>query len=274
MFLITCTLQNHLHSVGGSRLPYSAGPGPMFSFGQGIQPEGIITARFMPAWVATDFHTWLILHNHYYYGATERFTAILKIPIIPKWTSGGVKGQGLGNVILEEEVVVYQQLEPDYRFRITQVGQIVLPTNMGKVPTQDSLFASSFFLGVTISNATPKIYQYAALGAFIPTTRFHFNWGAIVLYDFGFGYAIINTDKVFFNVDVEFSGAYQQSSRTHGIPDYTTGGNIIWLGPTFRVSTKHSVIQAGWQYPCSTHFKVKQINPINYRASVSFAGVF
>lgn len=278
LFLAANSFHHNLYAHPLTLLPFSHGPGPVFSFGQAVQPKNVYVERLISTWVVTDLHTRLLVNNFYYYGVTDRFTAIFKIPLLAKFKNdSGVDGRGLGNIILEDEVVLWEFLDfdPDFRFRVTQVGRIYLPTNTGKIPSLESLFTTSFFLGVTISNVSQKIYQYTSVGAFITTTnRNKFNFGNASFFDLGFGHSIINNDKLYFMVALELNSEYRQPNRTNGITNYTSGATLIWLGPTFRVSTEHAVIQGGLQYPCDIHLKVESANPINYRATVSIAGVF
>jgi hypothetical protein len=67
-------------------LPYHAGPGPLFSFGQNLQKKNGFVYRQIYAHEEQDLRSTLLLHNHVYYGITDRFTFILKQPVILKVT--------------------------------------------------------------------------------------------------------------------------------------------------------------------------------------------
>lgn len=275
---LACTLQckrtNGDKFLRSTDLPYSRGPGPIFAFGQGIQPKNLFVARSLGEWIETDFHTYFILHNHYYYGITDKITIAVKQPIILKYNNNGVNGRGLGNLILENENVIFQVIESDFRFRVTFLERLIFPTATSKVPTFLSLHSTNFFLGMTQSNTTGGVYQYMELGIFLPTTKHHFNFGTNFFYNFGIGYALINTPEFYFSVDYEVSGEYQKSQKNNGISDFTTGGNRIYFGPAFRVVKRRIIIQGGIQYPYVKTLRAKERSPENYRAALSFAALF
>lgn len=256
-------------------LAYSRGPGPLFAFGQGIQPQGIFAARTLPQWVESDLHTHLVIHNHYYYGITDRITLGLKLPIIAKKFSNGVNGRGIGDLMLETEVVMLQFEDTDFRFRTTALARVIFPTTTSKIPATLALHSTGGLLGMTQSNTTATIYQYMELGILIPSTDKHgFNFGTTFYYNFGIGYAFINTPDRYFGLDYEISGEYQKSHKDYGVSDFTTGGNRIYFGPAFRMTTKRIILQGGIQFPYVKVLRSPETSPENYRAAISFAVLF
>lgn len=273
ILLILLLTIHKLESVGGSLLPFSSGPGPLFSFGLNVQPAKTLVYRQVYALHERDLTTELVMHNHFYYGMTDRLTLVLKQPIILKRRTNGIHSRGPGNVHIELETIPYIYEIPDeFRFRLTTVTGIIPPTTTIKARTQLSLHSNSYFIYATQSVTTQQLFQYSGIGAFITTQKNGFNYGSMLYYDLGIAYNIINNDSFNFNVDFEMSGEYQQARTVNYVKDYATGDNAIFFGPQIRVSTKHFIGQIGMQYPWIVHLKRPPTNPINYRLSV--AGAF
>ncbi len=273
IFFILLFCFNSIKAQRGSALPYTSGPGPLFSFGLNIQPKKSFVYRQIYALDERNLESRLIMHNHLYYGLSDHFTFIIKQPVILKRRTSGKHSRGLGDSRFEIESIPYvYQIDDEFRFRITTVTGVIPPTTTSKAVTQLTLHSNSYFLGVTQSNTTPRIFQYGGIGIFIPTTKNKMYYGCRLYYELGFAHAIINNDTLFFGVDFEMSGEYQQSRQINGIPDFTTGSNMIFFGPTARISTEHFIGQLGMQYPWIRHVKVVNPNKTNYRLSV--AGAF
>lgn len=253
-------------------LPFSKGPGPLFSFGLNVQPKHNFVYRQVYNLDERDITSRFIIHNHLYYGLSDHFTLVLKQPVILKRRTNGKHSRGLGNVRIEIETIPYvYQIPDEYRFRITTVTGVIPPTTTSKAKTQLTLASTSYFIGVTQSNTTPRIFQYAGLGIFVTTKKDGFNNGSRLYYELGFAHAIINNKTIFVGVDFEMSGEYQQARTIKNRKDFSTGSNTIFFGPSMRVSTTHFIGQIGMQYPWIRHNKVVSLNPTNYRFSCAGA---
>jgi hypothetical protein len=258
-------------------LPYSYGPGPLFSFGQNVQKKNGFVYRQIYMFIERDLQSIMELHNHGYYGFTNWLTLVIKQPIVLKRNTIKnntiINNRGLGSTRIELEMIPYMyEVAEEFRFRITSLIGIILPDSTTKLENFISLKSTSFFLGYTQSSTTPRIFQYSGLGIAIPTTKKHnSNFNYRVFYEMGFSHAIYNANDIYFGIDFEVSGEYQKSHRVHGKTDFTTGGNSIYYGPSFRFSMKHCIIQTGMQYPWVKHRKVVSTNPTNYRFAFAAA---
>jgi hypothetical protein len=273
IFLILLIISSVLKANRYSMLPFSSGPGPLFSFGLNVQPKKTLVYRQIYTTTEHDLTTQLVQHNHAYYGLSDHFTLVCKQPVLLKRRVNGVHARGLGNFRIEIETIPYVYEIPDeFRFRITTVTGIIPPTATVKQITQQTLHSTSYFIYATQTNTTQKYFQYAGLGAFIPTTHKGFYFGARFYYDIGLCRAIINTSKFFLGFSFEVSGEYQQPRSQDGVTNFATGSNLIFYGPTIRVSTAHFIGQIGIQYPWVMHLKRPSNDPTNYRFAV--AGAF
>jgi len=265
-FLSLLLVVNTIKAQRDSLLPFSKGPGPLFSFGLNVQPKNNFVYRQIYTLDERNLESRFVMHNHVYYGLSHKLTFIAKQPVILKRRTNGKHSRGLGNARFEIETIPYvYQVADEYRFRITTVTGVIPPTTTSKATTQLTLHSNSYFLGITQSNTTPKIFQYGGIGIFIPTTKKSIYYGCRLYYELGFAHAIINNETLFFGVDFEMSGEYQQSRQINGVSDFTTGSNMIFFGPSARLSTEHFIGQIGLQYPWIRHVKVINPNKTNYR---------
>ncbi len=258
--------------IGPDHLPYASGPGPLFSFGQNVQQKNGFVYRQIYAYTETDFHSILLIHNHFYYGITDYLTFVLKQPIIAKNFQTGVNGRGLGNTRIELEGIPYMYHIPDeFRFRTTLIGGLIFPTNTSQIISLQTTKSMNYFAGVTESIATRNIFQYMFFGIFIPTSKHGNNFGFLFYYQTGFAHRIIMRDDFYLGADLEISGQYQKSQKVAGVTDYTTGGNTIFIGPSLRCSRDHFILQLGIQYPWVKHNKRPQLDPTNFRSAFAAA---
>lgn len=269
LLIVPLVAQTNRHSM----LPFSSGPGPLFSFGLNVQPKNVLVYRQIYTMTERDLTTTLLQHNHLYYGLSDHFTLVIKQPVLLKQRVNGEHARGLANVRIEIETIPYVYEVPnEFRFRLTTVTGIIPPTTTVKQITLQTLKSTNFFIFATQSNTTTKYFQYSGIGAFIPTTHKGLNFGATLYYETGLCRAVINTNSFFLGLTFEISGEYKLPRSQDGVTDFTTGSNMIYYGPTIRVSTAHFIGQIGIQYPWVRHLKQPTDNPINYRFAM--AGAF
>ncbi len=274
-FLLASLVFSRNSNAELDHLPYSAGPGPLFSFGQNVQKKNGFVYRQIYFVSEADLHTTFLLHNHIYYGITDTLTFVVKQPILAKNFRLGINGRGICNTRLELEFITYEYKIPDEcRLRTTILGAMIFPTNTSKIITLQTTKSMNYFAGITESFATPKIFQYMFFGIFVPTSK---DYGFLFYCQTGFAHTIMRHDDFYLGVDIEVNVEYQKTHKFTNKPVLALGGTAIYIGPTLRASRDHFIFQIGIQYPCVRHSRPSDvssrtdIDPTNYRMAFAAA---
>jgi hypothetical protein len=218
------------------------------------------------------------------YGVTDYFSLFATIPffvqIQPSDMTTPVRTHGVGDIVLQGEYAYYRQITPEHADEATIVANMTLPT--GFVSVVDSQIrrpstgfgAPSFFLGGTLSRLTKRWYYFLSDGGIITTTpkKGTPKSGNTFFYQGGFGANLGNPGGSTLAIMLELNGILTTPDRINGKNDPNTGGNTIYLGPSFYATKGSWVIFAGIQSPVLQSLNGSQ-DPQSYRilASISVA---
>lgn len=270
--------------IGNFALPISQQPSPLFSFGQNIVDQGDKIGYISPIFLAGD-DTKRFFYNEFYflYGITDRLSifGLLPAPVINK--QNGVRVSGLGDIILQLEYSILDKRTETSMTQATIVGSMYLPTGIMQTDETDIISVHapftgngsiSFFLGGTLSHTTIDWYSFASMGGLITTHAGHRGKiGNSFFYQAGIGHNLGRyCDKIMMLI-LEIDGIRSGHDIICDDIDLDSGGNIVYVGPTFYYSNVDTIFQAGFQIPVIQNLKGVQAKN-SFLVSVSYAHKF
>lgn len=222
---------------------FSIGPETIFRGGFGFESEFSFAKR------ASNRESGL--HYEFIYGIRENFSISGEIPYLLNKKESGESSSGIGDVTLRGKYRFFKKDKLGAQFKISIIGGAKFPSGDSRKNPSTGTGSTDFFTGISAGYESRKWYYFA-------TTRYRFNnkhgqkeQGDAFLYDFAFGLRPVRrsyyeSDLVFL---IEFNGEYKKKSRISGVADLNSGGNIMYLGPTFLWSLRNVMVKGGIQVP-------------------------
>jgi hypothetical protein len=240
--------------VGNFALPASQQPGPLVGFGQNIIDKG-------------DFQIFLYLDQlkgkqknfseaspSILYGITDKLSLFVEQSVATRFQYGSFKSHGIEDLIAQLEGAIYERDALYSLAQVTLVGNIGFPTGSATKAPPTGFGAMSFFLGFTANYMKTDWYCFTAMAGVIPTSHHQTKFGKEFWYQFGLSKNIAyKADGWILNWMVELDGIYRQRNTMQGIIDYSSGGNVVLLGPSIWFSTQHFIVQGGVSAVISEH---------------------
>ena len=243
--------------VGNLAFPTSQEPSPLFSLGQNIVDKHDLLILETYEQVKGPQKKYLGLLNSILYGINDDISLLGTVPVAFDYTQDSKTSKGIGDISLQGEWAFYNRDEWYYSLQATFVGNIAFPTAPNNPPKPNIGFgAVSIFLGTTFSYLDPDWYAWTSYGVIIPTQHHKTKYGNQFFYEAGVGYRLGTVGNWLFNLLVEFNGVFYSRDKLLGSIDTSSGGNVIFLGPTFYAATmKHFIFIAGFQGPITQSLK-------------------
>lgn len=270
--------------IGNFVLPISQQPSPLFSFGQNIVEQGDKIFYINPILlVGRDTKRFFYNELFFLYGLTDQLSifGLLPVPVINK--QNGIRISGFGDIILQLEYSVLDKRTESSIIQSTIVGSVYLPTGIMQTDETDIISAhapftgngaTSFFLGTTFSRTTIDWYSFASMGGLITTHAGHRGKiGNSFFYQAGLGHNLGHYCDKIMMVMVEMDGVLSKRDIICDEVDFDSGGNIVYIGPTFYYANKDTIFQAGFQIPAIQHLNGVQAKN-SFLLSVSIAHKF
>ena len=223
---------------------FSIGPETIFKGGIGLESEIEYDKG------ASEHSTGL--HYEFIFGVMENFSISGKFPyILEKKISNFASSSGLGDIMLRGKYRFYKNDKLGASYKAALIGGIKFPTGDEEKKPSIGTGATDYFLGISAGYESRKWYYFA-------TTRYRFNnkngvieKGDVFLYDIAFGLRPVKRsyyeyDLVFL---IEFNGEYINNDMIFDFADNNSGGDIIYIGPTFLWSMRNWMIKGGIQFP-------------------------
>jgi hypothetical protein len=107
----------------------------------------------------------------------------------------------------------------------------------------------SFFLGGTYYRTSIDWLVFTSHGVILTTSRHRIKAGDQFLYQFGLGRNIPSSNDRIYAWILEVDGQYNKKNKVFGNLDTNSGGNAIFITPSFWISSKDLLFQAGVSFP-------------------------
>ena len=260
------------HSAHKGNLAGSRFPATLFGFGQNIihQNKSILYANMLQQ-KATQEEV-VAFYPSFLYGITNYLSLYVSIPTVPKFELNEVTVHGLGNISAQLEYAWYSLQTADAQIQATIVANLTFPTaniSSASFSIRDSIHlynSSSIFLGGTTSYLSDAWYLYASAGYVFNTTSSSSTTtttvdmtttcstqkahnGDIAYYQWGIGHSLGMIGPIQAMFDLEFNGIYSKKDKKNSVPQESSGGNIIFCGPTLCLIDDQWQLQVGIQLP-------------------------
>jgi hypothetical protein len=257
LFLASCLYADERAKApcmkGNFAVPGSQQPGPLVGFGENILDRNQ-TQFFL---FAEDF----IGHDQYFidvipsvlYGITDNFSVFFNLPIAAKYKSDGHTSSGLEDLFVQFEYAYFAKQNQCSSHQATLVGNIAFPTGSKHKNPKTGFGSISYFIGATYNYTQQNWVCFTSYGAGLTTMHHDTKFGNRYLYQFGLGRNIANFGGWLFAWIVEVDGTFAARDKTHGRKNPDSGGNVIYLTPSFWASSKHWTFQLGLGYAVEQH---------------------
>ncbi len=234
--------------IGNFALPASQQLGPLVSFGQNILLQNQVQLfLFADDYAGVNKHS-IDLIPSVLYGITDNLSLFLNMPYAASYEQGSNKSTGFEDAFVQLEYAFYNGSTSCFADQATVVANVTVPTGSIQKNPSTGVGSPSFFLGTTFSRTFVDWYYFVSPGATFTTAKTGTKFGNSYLYQGGFGRNIANINGWLLAWMLEGDGTYTQKDRVQGSLDPNSGGNVIYLTPSFWASTKKLLFQlgAGW----------------------------
>jgi hypothetical protein len=276
--------------TGNLALPNSQQPAPVFAFGQNGTDKGDLQAFFYFDQDKGDRQNFIECIPSILYGITDDLSLFITSSIFLYHKLNNKKGSlGIQNISPQLEYSVYERKTPTFTDKATIVGNISFPTRsiplgplLPKDPTAlespknptTGVQSPSFFLGATVSRTETKWYLWMSPGALLTCKATNgTKVGNQYFVQGGISHNIPSSSKFILLGGIEIDGIFSVHDKIFGTRDANSGGQLIYLGPTFWFSSQYVILQAGIAAPIYQHLNGIQ-NKNWYLAAIDFGVKF
>jgi len=246
--LLLSTLPCHAEqppSIGNFALPVSQQPGPLIGFGSNIIDQHETQVFFFADdYLGVNKHT-MDLAPSILYGIRNDLSLFIEVPYAASFKSNQQTSRGLEDTLAQLEYAWYSPSTSRYIDQATVVINLTAPTGSAQKNPPTGFGSPSFFLGTTFSRTYVDWFFIAAAGAILTTAHNSTKFGNNYLYQFTIGRNIANINGWLLAWMTEIDDSYSQHNRVNGIMDPNSGGNIVYVTPSFWASTQHFLFQFG-----------------------------
>ncbi len=228
---------------GNFLLPLSQQPSPLFSLGQNVVEKGDCMA-FVAAlpFFGPKKHSVFVV-PYLLYGINDSCSIALGAPF------ASIKDdcfKGLGDIFAQIEYAFYEARKPRSTYQATILTALYLPTGSTKSGTPAlGAGAPSFLFGGTFSYYSPDWLWFLSAGGNLETKGRRLRAGSNFLYQGGFGKNITTHKGWIFTWMIELDGIYTTRDQFCSMTVRNSGGNVLFLTPSFWASSERFIAQAG-----------------------------
>lgn len=235
--------------IGNFALPLSQEPGALVSFGENILAKNETQLFLLPDdYAGVDKH-FIDLVPSVLYGITDKFSIFINTPYAASYQMGQQKSSGFEDAFPQLEYAFYNKSTSRFVDQATLVANVTVPTGSTLKSPPTGVGSPSFFLGSTFSRTYVNWFVFGSPGAVFTTAKDNTQYGDNYLYQFGFGRNITVTHGWLLAWMTEIDGTYMQRNRIVGAIDPNSGGNVVYVTPSFWASTKKFIFQLGAGLP-------------------------
>lgn len=230
---------------GNFLLPLSQQPSPLFSLGQNVVEKGDCMA-FLAVFpfFGPKKHT-IGAVPYLLYGINDSCSIGLGIPFAFV-KDDCFKASGLGDIFAQIEYAFYETRTPRSTYQATVLTALYLPTGSTKSGTPAlGAGSTSFLFGGTFSYYSSDWLWFLSAGGNLETKGRRIRAGSSFLYQGGFGKNITTHKGWIFTWMIELDGIYTTRDQFCSVTVRNSGGNVLFLSPSFWASSERFIAQAG-----------------------------
>lgn len=222
---------------------FSLGPETIYKDGVGIETE----VEYEKSGSERSFD----LHEEIIYGLREDLSLTARFPFILEKKELDSTSSGFGDLALRAKYRFYKKDYFGAQDKAAFIGGVKFPT--GDEDKNPSLGTGSFdyLLGLTAGHESLKWYYFGTVRYRINNENGSNEKGDKFLYDIAFGLRPVL--KEYYEPDLvlllELSGEHRNKDIISGVKNIDSGGDILYLGPTFLWSYRNWMIKGGIQLP-------------------------
>ncbi len=282
-----CFSTNHVHTKsfsenasdpikeGNFALKASQQPSSVFTFGQNVISSGDISVYAPFTYCKGKNNHEASIDPYAIYGLSDSMSILFTIPITIDAQSNCSMSSGIGDINVQFEGYVLEYASEYVSNTISVVSTITLPT--GSTTKNPSLGESSvtFFLGTVLSHVTTYWNYWVSPGIIFPTSQSNQTQnGKTVFYQGGIGRIFAAKPDTFIVTGfIEFLGTYNEKNTILGTKDPNSGGNSIFIGPSFWFSTNQFIFYGGIIFPIFESLNGTQ-NKNSYQGNIGLGWTF
>lgn len=250
---------------GNLALPESQQPGPLFGFGQNVIQKGAFQVSGAFDQNKGEDKNVVRAVPSFLYAVTDSFSLYLFSEIDLYHKQDGQRSSGMDNVAVQLEYEFYKNEKTTLTDSATIVGNVTIPTK-----NRNSL---GFFFGPTLSRTQIDWYFFLSPGGLFNLSNKGTKSGNKYLFQCGVGRNIPSPSHLIWMVELELNGVFLERDEIADVIDPNSGGNVVYLGPSFWFSSRRVIIQGGIALPVYQQWYGNQ-KKIDYLAAVSVGLTF
>lgn len=250
LILFSCQIQGREMpcNTGNFALPVSQQPGPLIGFGENIIDRNQVQLfLFGDAFLGQKKH-FIDLIPSILYGITKDFSVFFNVPVAASYQADGHRSSGLEDIFLQFEYAVYTKQSDCSSDQVTVVVNASFPTGSSHKNPPTGFGSMGYFIGTTYNRTWEKWFCFTSYGAQLTTSHHGTRFGNQYLYQAGFGRDFANAYGWLFAWMVEIDGTFAKRNKINGTIDPNSGGNAVYLNPSFWASSKKWIMQLGLGY--------------------------
>lgn len=232
------------------------GISPLFSFGHAILSKNQWAVSEEVLFFKSKPNSYWLSLLQLFYGLNDVCTIIGNIPVVSQKSTTKQKNTGLGDCYLNLYSRLFNNSSEKYDYRIIGVTGLRFPSTTGAFgETIFTLNTTSFFFGITQDALTRDWYLFTDFGALLFLKKGCRHYGHLINFNTGAGRSFCFNEN-YLTVFIELSDFYSRPDKINKQQLLTTGGNILFIGPTLRYTHKNGFLaQAGIQFNAGEHLR-------------------
>ncbi len=238
---------------GNFALPISQQPTPLVSFGQKNVDAGQMQAYLFADYFQGRKKTTQEIAPSIIYGITSNLSVFINAPFATRLKDSPAHSKGIEDVLVEFEYAYFNKTTKTAVDQATIVAHMTFPTGSKNKNPPTGFGAPSYFIGGTFNHMTTSWFAFTSHGGVFTQARHGTKFGNQFLYQCGYGYNIPSPKEWLYAVMAEVDGTYSVKDKIQGIRDPNSGGNTIFLTPSFWASSQRIILQLGVGVPIVQH---------------------
>lgn len=271
--LLTAKEEEKPPRIGNFALPTSQQPAALFGFGGNIIDKGEIQTFFF----ADDFigkkKKTIDLIPSVLFGITDDASILFSFPFTPILQEDRDRSSGLQDDFLQFEYAFYNKSTTSYVDQATLIANLTIPTGSIHKKPPTGFGSPAFFIGATYYHTLVDWFMFLAPGAYLTTEKRGTQCGSAFLYQFGIGRNISSPPGWIYAWMVEIDGQYNKKNRFKWMTDPNSGGNALYITPSFWISSENMLFQFGISFPLNQNLFGTQ-RTFDYALNLNFGWSF
>ena len=239
--------------IGNFALSTSQQPGPLIGFGENIVDRNDLQLFLFGDDFIGRRKYFIELIPSILYGVTDDFSILFSIPFDVRAKEDSAHSSGIEDIFLQLEYAIYTAMHSCSTDQVTLVANASFPTGSSHKDPPTGIGSMGYFIGTTYNHTDRNWFCFTSYGFQYPTSHHGTKFGNQFLYQGGVGANIPSPNGWIFAFMLEVDGTYSKRSKFDGKTDPDSGGNVIYLTPSFWASSKDWLFQLGLGYAVQQH---------------------